>query len=345
MKKIIYSFAIPTILLWGISLSDSNKTPTDTLVVNQNTPVWTVLQYFGEPLPNHLPDTTIDGYRVEAGEQIVLRGCGKPPGGKKVRLQSKHFVCTSCHNIVKEDPNLANPDPQARLDYAAQHNLPFLQGTTLYGAVNRNSFYNDDYEKKYGDLVAPTRHNLREAIQLCAVECSQGRRLKDWELESVLGYLWTLQLKMGDLQLVDADYRNIQQAANDGSQNKMIADKIKRYFFDASPAHFADPPADRKNGDGLKGNPANGKKVYEQSCLHCHANERYSFFELNNNKLTFRYLKAHFTTYSYASTYQVARYGTSPLPGKRAYMPQYPLERLSKQQMADLRAYVEEGAR
>ena len=58
------------------------------------------------------------------------------------------------------------------------HSMIFLscRGTTFYGITNRETWYNDDYYKKYGDLVKPANENLVEAVQLCAMECSQGVR-------------------------------------------------------------------------------------------------------------------------------------------------------------------------
>ena len=44
------------------------------------------------------------------------------------------------------------------------------------------------------------------------------------------------------------------------------------------------------------------------------------------------------------SIYQVIRYGTPPKGGKEAYMPQYTAEKMSDQQMADLRAFIESEA-
>jgi len=145
------------------------------------------------------PDFSIEGVSAENGEKLVKEGFAINRKGKKTKIQSKHFACISCHNVVKEDINLSNPDPQSRLEYTSQLGIPFLQGTTLYGAVNRTSFYNGDYDKKYGDLVKPARNDLREAIQLCAVECAQGRDLEKWEMESIMAYLWTIDLKMTDL--------------------------------------------------------------------------------------------------------------------------------------------------
>ena len=70
---------------------------------------------------------------------------------------------------------------------------------TLYGIVDRTSWFNDDYVKKYGDLVAPANKSLVGATNLCSKECSQGRSLTDFEMDAVLTYLWTLGLRWGDL--------------------------------------------------------------------------------------------------------------------------------------------------
>ena len=117
---------------------------------------------------------------------------------------------------------------------------------------------------------------------------------------------------------------------------------LKSKYLVASPATFVKPPEDRKEGyEGIEGNAENGKLVYELSCLHCHENGRYAFFVLDDSKESFKYLKKHIGRYSHASLYQVARYGTSPLNGKRTYMPKYMEEKLSNQQLEDLREYIE----
>jgi mono/diheme cytochrome c family protein len=285
----------------------------------------------------------VKGANAEKGRDIVLKGITKKPRGGKTKKQSKQFVCTSCHNINKEDPDLRVSDPQARLEYVNENRLPYLQGTTLFGVVNRISFYNGDYQKKYGDLVTPARNNLREAIQLCAVECSQGRKMKDWEVESVLMYFWTLELRLEDLNLEEEDYSKVQSAISNfhNAKDQETIDFIQSQYQKSSPAHFITPPENRNTGYGLKGVPENGKLIYNLSCKHCHEAQRYSFFNLDDSKITFKYLKNHFPKYSHSSIYQVARYGTSPKPGKRAYMPQYTAEKMSDQQLEDLRAYIE----
>ncbi|MBK8502847.1 MAG: c-type cytochrome [Saprospiraceae bacterium] len=302
-----------------------------------------LLEVYGDiPLP-HKPNMTVTGVSVERGKDIVTQGMSQT-GGKKSRQQSKHFTCISCHNIKREDPDLTNPTPETRLKYVSEHEMPFLQGSPLYGIVNRRSFYNGDYVKKYGDLVNPTRHNLREAIQLCATECSQGRKLKEFELESILAYLWTIDLKLADLALTEDEMAQLQHAFNTGEKRGEAIKILRSKYIDYSPATFVDPPADRKTGDGIKGDISNGALVYKYSCQYCHFDNRNSFLLLDNTRLTFQHLLHKAGTYDPHSIYQVIRYGTPPKGGKEAYMPQYTKEKMSDQQMADLRAYVESEA-
>lgn len=304
-------------------------------------PVSEVLLELGEaPLP-HQADFSLPGVSVEAGRRLVLEGIGATKTGKSKDRQSKHFVCTSCHNVEREDPDLSRADPEARLSYVGAKGMPFLQGSALYGVVNRTSFYNGDYVKKYGDLVVEARNDLRKAIQLCATECAQGRILEAWELESVLAYLWTIDLKLGDLNLSGKEQDQIDRALRLKKPDEEVANLVKRHYLQASPATFVTPPEDRKEGYPAAGNPENGRLIYELSCLHCHQRERYSFFELDDTKMSFQFLLKHLPRYTRYSTYQVTRYGTSPLNGKRAYMPHYTLEKMSNSQVEDLRAYIE----
>jgi mono/diheme cytochrome c family protein len=293
-----------------------------------------------ESLNSQTADRSIRGVSEKAGESLVLNGYGIKPGGGKTRRISKHFECIACHNIQREDPDLTINDPTARLSYVTERGLPFLQGTTLFGLINRTSFYNGDYEKKYGKLVDKARNDIREAIQLCATECSQGRKLKQWEVESILAYMETIQIKLSDLSFNSDERQLLDNAIENGSSQKEAAQLIKSKYANFSPAHFIDPPPNRKEGNGLIGNPENGEKIYETSCLHCHENQRYSFFRLDDSPLTYKHLSNNFEKYTRHSVYQVGRYGTSPLQMKKAYMPQYTEEKMSRQQMEDLRAFV-----
>ena len=303
-----------------------------------------VMKELGYNNINHFPDLSIKGVSAKAGEEIIKYGFTNRPGGRKTKKQSKHFVCTSCHNLEREDPNLSNVDPQGRLEYTHKNGLPFLQGTTLWGAVNRESFYNDDYEKKYGKLVEKARNDIRGAIQLCAVECAQGRKLKKWEIESILAYMWTLELKMSDLDLAADEKELVNTALDMYSKRDEAVTLLKSKYLQRSPAHFIDPPADRKLGTYSVSSADNGKLIYENSCLHCHENQRYSFLNLDNSKLSFRYLKKNAPKYNRHSIYQVIRYGVQSKSGKQSYMPHYPVERMEVQQLDDLRLYIEKMA-
>jgi len=334
-----------SIILFSIFLISFLVVNDEKASVNKNTPVAEVLKKLGGKSITHQVNSGLKRVSAENGRKLFFEGFSESPSGKKSKKQSKHFVCTSCHNTVKEDPDLSVSDPEARLEYAAGNNIPFLQGTTMYGAVNRTSFYNGDYYKKYGDLVDKARDDIRGAIQLCAVECAQGRKLKHWEVESILAYLWTIQFKMGDLNISQNEYETLNAAFDNSTNQEQALELLKGKYLSGSPATFIAPPEDRKKGaENITGNPANGQLIYDLSCKHCHENERYSFYKLDDSQQSFDHLNKHFGKYSRYSTYQVSRWGTSPTAGKKAYMPQYTKERMSKQQLEDLRAYIRKKA-
>ena len=158
-----------------------------------------LLWELGEAKPGHWIEP--DDEQIRQGRELVLEGRTRDDDGRRTRVISPAFGCTDCHNVVREDPDLRVSDPDARLDHAIANDLNLLTGTTLWATVNRQTWFNDDYEYKYGALVEPTREDLREAVRLCSAECSQGRLLQDWELDAILAYLWTLELKLGDLGL------------------------------------------------------------------------------------------------------------------------------------------------
>ncbi len=332
LKYIIISLIAASSLIIGSESKDHQQ-------IDPDQPLSSLLESFGEDFSNKKP-LIKNAVSAEIGEDLVRNGFSKRQGFKNSRRQSKHFVCTSCHNLEREDPDLSKADPQARLDYVIDKGIPFLQGTTLYGAVNRERFYNGDYEKKYGELVEPARDDIREAIQLCAQECAQGRKLKEWELESVLAYLWTIELKVSDLLLSDIEMQSIESAMTNDVLREEAVKLIKRKYLQGSPATFLSPPEDRKVGTGYTGDKDNGKKIYDQSCLHCHYQKEYSFLHLDDNPMSFKYLDNGADSYSRHSIYQVTRYGTYSKYGKKSYMPNYPKEKMTDQQLADLRAYI-----
>ena len=306
--------------------------------------VISVLEDAGADYSAKKANMNIKGVSAEVGRSIIEDGFAQKPGGGTTGQQSKHFVCTSCHNIQREDPDLTKSDPDARLDYVADNEMPYLQATTLYGAINRDTYYNGDYYKKYGNLVDAAKHDVRGAIQLCAVECAQGRSLEEWEVESVLAYLWTIDLQMSDLNLQEDQLNSIEQSLASKNNLKETEQLIRSKYLSGSPATFVKPPEDRKEGNGLEGDPKRGLLFYEQSCLHCHKNGKYSFLHLDDHKITHKFLNRKADGYSRQSIYQVTRWGVPPKSGKRSYMSQYTAEKMSEQQLADLRAYISERA-
>lgn len=298
----------------------------------------------GDTLPDHR--ISYDPEMARMGEELVKIGRTIGPDGKRSNYISKYYACTSCHNIVQEDPDLRVSDPEARLDYAIKNQIPFLQGTTFKGIVNRESWYNDDYIKKYGDeKIAIAHKDLRESMQLCAIECSQGRPMEDWEIEAILTYYWTLAYNLEDLGLSAKDLARLNTEAADPANHQALRKWLRSFYSTKSPAHFYDAPKDKRVGyPGLTGNSERGKAIYELSCLHCHQENSVSHYVLDNSKLTFRHLDKMMTRDSHFSFYQLIAYGTYAIPGHRPYMPHYPAERMSKQQVEDLRSYIEQMA-
>lgn len=304
-----------------------------------------LLELFGGDISPNRPKMDYAFVSAERGKDIVFTGASKDDG-RKSKLQSKHFTCLSCHNIQREDPDLANPNAADRLSYATKNNIPYVQGSTFHGIVNRRHFYNGDYEKKYGALVEPTRENIREAIQLCAVECSQGRALQDFEIESILAYFWTLELKYADLDLSEDEKKIIKEGYETGRNKPRALALLESKFLDHSPATFTETLTSNDDQfSAMTGNVESGQQIYELSCQHCHYNNNYSYLLLDQEPLTFKYLEKNLDKYREHSLAQVVRYGTSPKGGKKAYMPLYTLEKMTNQQLVDLRSYIEMKAR
>lgn len=290
----------------------------------------------GEPKPAHYIDS-VSLEMIQRGNELIHFGRTIDPNGKNTKHISKFYKCISCHNTVKEDPNLAEVNPERRLDYAREMDIPFLQGSTFYGIVNRETWYNDDYVVKYGGLVEKAKNSLEESIQLCAEVCSQGRTLKQWEIESILAYFWTLDLKKSDLNWTAEDEKKMTNTSDD---ERLL--HIKKKFLAKSPATFGELPESKSEGyKGLEGNPVNGKIIYELGCQHCHREKGESDVVLDDSKATLNWLKRNITANGDLSIYEIIRKGTYAAEGHKEYMPHYTLEKMSDQQIEDLRSYIE----
>ncbi len=339
MKKLVTSILIVGAVLIMVTAFRDRSTVSEKW--DKNTTVNQVLSDLGEKPSKHFIKPTSE--QIKKGEEIVKNGFTTDASGRKTTRVSKHYVCTSCHNIQREDPILSESNPETRLPYVKEHKIPFLQGTTFWGMVNRESWYNDDYVKKYGDEKIEKAHkSLRESIQLCAIECSQGRPMKDWEIEAVLAYSWSLELKISDLDLSEKDWSKLKNYSE--AENPAMIKLLKSKYATTSPAHFYDAPKSKKDGypNTKPGNPEIGKDLYDLSCKFCHqANGGVSHYILDESKLSFQNLKYNLLRDSHKSLYQIVAYGTYAIPGHKPYMPHYPKEKMSKQQVEDLRAYIE----
>lgn len=310
---------------------------------NPETPVSLVLKALGGWTRNERPEL-YDDKMAKMGKEIIEQGWTIGPDGKRSRKQSRHFRCTSCHNMAQEDPDLSKSDPEVRLDYILDNGLPLLQGTTMYGTMNKNSWYNGDYYKKYGDLVRPANESIDEAIQLCAQVCSQGRKLEAWEMEAVKMYFWTLELRLGDLNLTEEEWKILKSQQGKGA-DKGMADGLQKKYLQASLATFVYEPEDKAKGfSEYQGDAARGKLIYSKACLACHNQQGPSnYLKLDHSNLSLSKFRRNIDKDNRFSIYEIVRHGTTPFAGHKAYMPHYPAERMSNAQVEDLRAYLEQG--
>jgi mono/diheme cytochrome c family protein len=292
------------------------------------------------PQKHYIKD--IDMKKVAMGEEIVLKGNTTMADGTRSKKVSEFFVCTDCHNLGPEAPNALENDPDIRLRYAMDKDIPYLPGSTFWGMVNRTGWFNGDHIIKYGDLVKPANHDLHNAVQLCSRECSSGRYLEDWELEAVMHYLTTLQLKVSNLGL-SADE---QGALSNSSDKDAAIALVKSKYLDAVPATFLEPLALESRGMGTKGDVTKGKFIYDRSCMHCHKVNGVAKTTFGNEKgqKDFAWLVSYFPKNNGGSIYYICRKGTPPKKRTPQYMPIYSNEKLTDGQIEDLVAYVKQMA-
>ncbi|MBK6264573.1 c-type cytochrome [Marivirga sp. S37H4] len=331
LKNIIGVCAILIATISAYTFKNQLISPSDNLME--------IYHALGEDYPDHYIDN-IDSSAIKRGYELVHIGKTKPPSGIISTSISKFYTCTSCHNMVKEDSELDVVDQDARLQFAMDNKIPYLQGSTFWGVVNRESWYNDDYVLKYGDLVRKAESSLKESIQLCAQVCSQGRYLEEWEMNSILSYLWTLQMKVSDLDLSENELAAINELVAH-QKNDSAINLLKSKYLTKSPATFTEVPESKKEGYPYTGRPEFGKAIYELGCQHCHHPYGESDLVLDNSVYTFKWLKKNITKNSPKSIYEIIRKGTYSEVGHKEYMPHYTLEKMSHQQVEDLRAYIE----
>lgn len=331
------------LIYWGMSTSAGSIQPMN-VEIGEETNLEDALVLLGNtPLIHHMD--TYNAELANVGEQLIKEGKANYGDFKGKRISS-YFVCTDCHNLVPETSQLTNTNPQDRLDYSVKNGIPFLPGSTLYGLYNRTSFYNDDYYKKYGDLVFGARDTIENAIQLCAEYCASGRPLLEWELDAMMHYFKREELKLSDLSLSEDEWTLVATAQN---KPQKIIDaalaSLKDKYTTGYSAHFSGSLAEDKRDYGSKGDATNGKKIYESSCMYCHGNARVTYLNLDNDVLSASFLWNNKEGYDDKSLYQVIRWGTYPITGRKQYMPLYTSEKLTDLQIEDLMAYIKQLAK
>lgn len=310
---------------------------------DRDTAVSSILIALGDEAPEHYIGT-MDMEKVGMGKDIINLGGAFENGGATNRV-SEHFVCIDCHNIQPEAPFADDNNPDSRLKYSMENNQPYLPGSTFYGITNRTSWFNGDHERKYGkELIEPARHDLVNAIQLCSKECSVGRMLTQEEMQAVLHYLTSMELKLKDLNLSEEELASIsanRQTAEQKAQNIRL---IKSKYLQGYPATFVEeiPKKERKMGE--EGNLDNGKWIYEKSCLHCHSPQKTvtdrTLFGTGKDQKDFKWLASYFKKSNGGSVYWITRHGTASKEHIPQYMPIYSKEKLSDSQIEDLAAYI-----
>lgn len=296
-----------------------------------------VLIKLGKEKAIHYVDK-IDKDSAQMGYEMVYYGQLKDKSNKRI---SKFFVCTDCHNQVREVENLSNETAVERIKYGIKNDIPYLPASTFYGLYNKEHWYNGDYATKYGDLVKPTRDTLTNAIQLCAVQCSQGRAMENWEIRSVLHYLKSIEIKVRDLNLPKDKLNTLKRTfemENSSDFDNHFYD-YQKWYSTINDATFGE--LHPKQPENYKPNLVNGKYIYEKGCLHCHGmGKDITNFEFDSDKLTFSFLESKLEKQNHFTVPYIVRKGTYAVSGRKQYMPQYPLEKMSDSQLFDLINYV-----
>jgi len=314
----------------------------DNYVELQELTVQKVLIALGDSTPHHFVSQT-HPQLVQAGYDLVHNGTMSRESGGTGRKISRYFACTDCHNTVREHADIAADDPEDRLVYCMEHGISYKPASTFWGITNRTQWYTKDYVKKYGDLARSARDTLANAVSLCAIECSSGRPLNDAELQAIIHYLHSLQLRIKDLDLGALLLKDIAialEAKGHELNKKVLIQQIKNAYNQACQATFVDPLPMEKRTFGKTGDPQKGKFIYEQGCMHCHLPNRVTHFEILNDQVSKRFFAKKMKGTSEYSIYDIIRQGTHPILGRRQYMPFYTKEKMSNQQIEDLAAFI-----
>lgn len=323
-----------------IQTADSQATPSPASI-NEETPVWDLLIRLGEGAPEHrITDRSPEW--VNAGRELVFEGSSvNPDSGIAGTRLSSNFRCIDCHSTRPEQASILQVgNPETKLSYAIQHDLPLLPGSSFAGLVNHDSYYNGDYRKKYrfSPVFIAAQQHLKKAVEFCSRECSRGRDPEPWELKAMLAYLWSLEWRLGDVGYTGANLDDLKRRVSNSAEHSGVASEIKSRYSLTNPATFGEVPRDPKAGYPMV-RPADmqsGREIWSRSCLHCHVVGGSALPFIEDDPNTWKSLDARFDV----QIYHFIREGTEHGKGKRPYMPNFTRERLSDEQIEHLKAYI-----
>lgn len=338
MIKILVLVTCLSLVFLGASIPQKNQ-----FEITDKTKVWRIMSGLGKVNVNSLYKSI--PHDVLKGEQLVTKGVTVDFKGRTTPRTSPKLTCVACHSIEPEHPFYGTIDAKARLEHADSMGMPFLPGAPLYGLVNRVAFFMDDYQRKFVHKQAYAlkdgHRNIRLAIQACNTIYAKGRPLQDWELESILDYLWTLELKMGDLGVPDSVLVLVKESMETNLANSRAVNLMRRYYPEVYPATLVPPLPieEREEVSPVLNDYNSGKAIYRRSCLHCHANRRFANLKLDQSPNSFKLLKKHMDSGSRQDFYDAVRYQPDS-KANRSQPPHYTAERMSDQQIQDLRFYI-----
>ena len=313
---------------------------------------------------------------VEYGRELFYNGFVEksPVDGANSKRISKYedYTCVKCHNIVREDRVLTVQDPESRYDMSTTNNgIKLTQGTTLWGAVNRTSFYNGIYadyrtlKVPKGDIDNPKSINcikepekckefdfssLNEAIQICSLYCSDGIGYLDkWELFSLLAFLWSNETKLSDLGFSEEVKKEIIDVLENRENHTIDEIKeqegrvVKRLLLASSATSRTTPKFTRINKwistVNRDESPFFMLEMANTNVLHGKRLFEITCLQCHYDGSTVSDDLAEDLGYDEERFYEVLYKGTKPRR-KQPYMPEYPLERLNHTQAENILAYL-----
>ena len=183
--------------------------------------------------------------------------------------------------------------------------------------------------------------NLDDAIQICSAYCSAGRYLDEWELYALLAFFWDQEITLDDIDLSPEQAARVKAVLTSPSPDPEAAKTLRallagKYAKKAGNTFRGIPKTTKEvlggtlvveyaDGHKFAGDPGRGERIWQLSCGRCHGMENMPE-------------KAKHFTEDFDKFHKMLAKGTRHRD--RPYMPNFTLERLSRQQSADILVYL-----